>query len=426
MADKNELVKEEISDIYLSFSDELQKAYKGNDRLSSASSDMNYAIELHRKRLKKNGLGINYSLSYRERMVDPRVGIKPRLVYGDNKFRGIVEFHSYKMKYSLCRNKRKLLSKKLNINLFEHIFDIKDDYIPYDDEMICPNCGAVGTIKSLIDSGCLYCGTRYLARDLYPKTMNYYYFPDVSMSASETKKSLIPKMIIGAAIGIFYAAYLFSMSAKDAQAGMEFFTWIIQYVIYGSIAGFLLEVILLLLKTLVLGRDSKGIPLKVRKSKRIFDDKIKRLNQNIEYTYFTGKVITLMRHLMFSDNLDQTPVYEGDDLRGRFDNLVDARYRGALGIEEVKLMDGYIEVITNLYMQNTYYEHGKVRVENEVLKVIFAKKADQPIDFNFSMKRIHCPNCGASFDATRHRYCEYCNSDLHLADVDWSIKKVVV
>ena len=34
-----------------------------------------------------------------------------------------------------------------------------------------------------------------------------------------------------------------------------------------------------------------------------------------------------------------------------------------------------------------------------------------------------CPNCGASFDATREKYCPYCHSPYHIQNYDWVVLK---
>ena len=43
-----------------------------------------------------------------------------------------------------------------------------------DDNMAlcCPHCGAPSTI-SMLQSGCKYCGTKFIMSELYPKVMNY-------------------------------------------------------------------------------------------------------------------------------------------------------------------------------------------------------------------------------------------------------------
>ena len=76
----------------------------------------------------------------------------------------------------------------------------------------CPNCGGATTIGNLTE-GCKFCGTRFLASDLYPKAVNYYTLP----AAQNLLKRLKPFAIAGA---IAMAAFGLAYNFKDISAGI--------------------------------------------------------------------------------------------------------------------------------------------------------------------------------------------------------------
>lgn len=50
--------------------------------------------------------------------------------------------------------------------------DTKGEQLVENEDYVCPNCGAVSTVKGLLD-GCDYCNTFFKIDELFPKVTNY-------------------------------------------------------------------------------------------------------------------------------------------------------------------------------------------------------------------------------------------------------------
>lgn len=67
----------------------------------------------------------------------------------------------------------------------------------------------------------------------------------------------------------------------------------------------------------------------------------------------------------------------------------------------------------------------KVSANNrEKLRVTLVKNLNVPIQYNFSVKKMECPNCHGSFDATKNKTCPFCNGTYRIEDADWAIESI--
>ena len=55
---------------------------------------------------------------------------------------------------------------------------------------------------------------------------------------------------------------------------------------------------------------------------------------------------------------------------------------------------------------------------------VLRKNITVPIQMNFSITKINCKSCGASFDATKQRTCPNCDSKYEMVDDDWVIMQI--
>lgn len=95
--------------------------------------------------------------------------------------------------------------------------------------------------------------------------------------------------------------------------------------------------------------------------------------------------------IIYSENASDLPYYEGPPLGSRFLNVIKSSYAGAVALKK-----------------------DKVRAE-------LRKNIRKPIDINFSIERIQCKSCGASFNAIRMRNCPHCGARYEIGDDDWII-----
>ena len=70
---------------------------------------------------------------------------------------------------------------------------------------------------------------------------------------------------------------------------------------------------------------------------------------------------------------------------------------------------------------------GKVKTgKNEKLRVTLVRNLNAPIQYNFSIKKLECPSCHGSFDATRNVTCPYCGGSYRVEDADWAVENIEV
>ena len=74
-----------------------------------------------------------------------------------------------------------------------------------------------------------------------------------------------------------------------------------------------------------------------------------------------------------------------------------------------------------LYFDVLYATDSKVYYKPEAFTATFRRRTDIPVNFNFSMSRIACPSCGASFDATKIKNCPYCGNKYEITSDDWAL-----
>lgn len=418
MAAENGIVwKKSNHRIYEDFALDFRNAFTAEDKISSASNDLNFAVELQRRRLKSKGLTIQKDIS--PRIDRPNSYLGTETVFDDLSFYSYEEFCSCKLDYLVRKSGKNIYSERENVNWFEVIFDAKADGNPYEELLICPYCGASDYIKNYVANGCSYCGTVYQAKDFYPKVMNYYYFQDLSMSGQHVKKRFVPKMLFGMILGLFV---LLGISSGDMDFVVTYFA---NAMLYGAGFGFLwfmFPTFIGMLKSIV---NSQGLPVR-NKSAEIFKEKMQACRDDMKYSYFYGKVFSLIRIIMFSDNVDELPIYVGGALKGQFQNLIDIKFRSDLLIEDISFMDNLVNIKAKAFLTNYYLQDNRIKKVNEVISATFTKNMDHETDFEFSLKGVKCPTCGGTFDASKQKKCSYCGNEIDLADVDWRVSNLIV
>lgn len=159
-------------------------------------------------------------------------------------------------------------------------------------------------------------------------------------------------------------------------------------------------------------------------SRKNFDNQMKQYSPEFSFEYFTSKVISLLKTIMFSDNLQDLPIYVGNQNGAFSPNVVDLSYSGALGLENFFVDKGYVYVETLAFLEVWYEENGKIKMKREKYVLDLCKNIMKPIDFNFSIKKIHCNHCDGSFDATKDKYCPYCGTQYSVQDDDWVVLNI--
>ncbi|MBR1931194.1 MAG: hypothetical protein IJ833_06935 [Lachnospiraceae bacterium] len=151
---------------------------------------------------------------------------------------------------------------------------------------------------------------------------------------------------------------------------------------------------------------------------------MKRFALEFSYEYFSNKAISMLRMLLFAEDMEQLPHYVGESLNGRFDDIVGCDAMGMVGVRALNIKDGHCNVKIQVYMNDLLYDGNRVRARRELYRMYLYKNLSTPINMYFSIRKIQCKSCGASFDATRQRSCPSCGTRYEIGDDDWVILKV--
>ena len=148
---------------------------------------------------------------------------------------------------------------------------------------------------------------------------------------------------------------------------------------------------------------------------------MKKYDPDFSYEAFEGRIISLIRTIVFSDDRDTLSIYEGDNELSGFDDVVDMQYRGAVYIKRFEKIDDLLRVEGTAYLTDTYIDR-RVHEKDEKIRFILQKEADGQNDPGFSSHRVNCSSCGGTFDAMHQRNCPYCGNPYDLKKKDWIVK----
>ena len=73
---------------------------------------------------------------------------------------------------------------------------------------------------------------------------------------------------------------------------------------------------------------------------------------------------------------------------------------------------------------NTYVKGDRVIRRDQKMRTVLVRNVSKPIDYNFSIRKLECPNCQASFDATKNTVCPFCGSTYRVEESDWAVESI--
>ena len=423
------------SEIFERFAAGIDEAIGNGEELKCADRDLQYGIRLQNQRIGKLGLNFYYELTPRGYFTD---GLNLGNRWCDGHYVNSLEVRGCERVQSIYQGDRKLFKKKEKVKLYQTVTDVRSGQDVSEDEYICPDCGAATKI-GLLTQGCPYCGNRFRMDELYPKISNYYFYPDVGGTRTELAKLAIPSILIAIVLiylpfcafgllGIAFNSIGFAIGSNSYQTmqSMGNFIGILIWGIFvalffGVIGGWVFTSFVYLFR---LGSfAAQRIPMaKYLGCQKQFEEFIKKSSPEFSYEFFAGKTVNMIKMLIFSENPEELPFYNGRALNPAFRNIVDVTSMGAVGITKMEFQNGYAVIYADVYLEDTYYRDGKVKRVNEVMTVIMRKNIERPVDMRFKITSIHCPTCAGSFDATKNKFCPYCGNPYRMEDLDWSVE----
>ncbi len=380
------------------------------------NQDIRYGLALQKKRLERHHVKISYRLSQRK----DRQEQASSAVFSDLQYTNKLVWKAMHRETDFDRDGRRCLTTKDDELLYTVItwLNGRTEVPP---SYICPNCGAISNVDALLE-GCPYCHTRFLMPDLFPKVTNYYFLRDYGLGETEARGRGARWMIAGGAVGFLIRLPGLIMDLLHGENLMLLlFSLAFTMGICAVLGYFALSIRLL---GRVFGDAFKMAPRAAGQisAKKRLTDFMRQFDPGFTFEYFFGKVQGLLKILIFTDDRSGLAVYDGPELdAGVFDCIVDAQFDGAVSLNGGRIEGEYCYLDLNVYMTDVYCCGSGLKRRSDRFQVGLCRNISRPVDYGFSVKKVNCKSCGASFDATRERYCPYCGSRYELREDDWVI-----
>ncbi len=388
-----------------------------------ASTDLKYTSSLQSKRLEEKDASIHYNY-------DTESVINGSAIKLDKDTHYITRMPFYiaqsKTEYSVggkVKRKENLLK-----TMFANVIWLIDQNVSQNNNKnetyCCPNCGATSTVKQLL-SGCPFCQTRFMMSDLFPKVTNYY--------DADTKGTIHSTVLPFSLFGILVILCIYGLTSYDTL--MTTFTSdnmthkIIQAVlllgccIIGFLSGYVLKVLANIIYILSYTIFYLPSLFRMIKTKRKLPEFMRNFEKNFTLDYFIGKLIYLARTMVYSEDYENCAVYCGEPMENTCKNIIDMTYWGFINAKKFYIQDDHAYIDIDLFMQTIYCKGRHISKKSDWFNFLICKSIHAETDHGFSIHKIECKSCGASFDATREKHCPYCNSNYDLSDYDWVIKR---
>lgn len=408
--------------IYNRFVAQLQDFAKSGQVPNSASQDMKYCMELQRERLRDRNIEM-------EHIMTPR----GHFAKGPGYTKGWSDaVYESRMDYRTCSNVKKyyrdgklLHSHKMNALLYETITDVRYGADVAKELYTCPSCGAISTMENIAD-GCSSCGAHFKMTDIYPKVTNYYYVEDAGETPNELKVSLGKSVYISIAIFTLIFFVYFMIRGFDGGAFFALFTSLIAGGVFGFVVGYVIWTFSKLAQ--ILGGAGKSVKLSAGTigSEKNYVACMQQYSPEFSYEYFKDKVVSLLKMIVYSKDAGKLPNYAGVPLGNVFYDIVDMDYTGAVGLRNFDVINGYVQVVADVYVDVLRDCKTAFNKSERVFTVTLSKNITKPVNMYFSISQIACKSCGAGFDATKVSDCPYCGNRYDVSEDDWIVTCVTV
>lgn len=378
---------------------------KTGEHPQMAGLDLQYAFDLQRERIEKKRAQVLYEFqSGKDAIV--------HAVMKENKsggFRNVLAFREYQSKITYRAGEKKKLRYRRD-TFYANVTDMEDQ--DTQTTYCCPDCAMIRPIQQFLE-GCPGCGRKFCITDFYPKVTNYYTVNQGLLHRNFV--SLWQKVfpLVGAVLGGICEYVIIG----------QLWTILLGAALGAILGGMALAIVLF---TALVWKAGASLPMLFATitARMQLPGPIKKYEPKFSYEFFQGKIMNLLRMVVFSDDRENLPVYEGETLEKAFDDVIDLQYRGGFGVSSVQCKDGLASVNLRVYVTAVYEKDGDIREKDEIWKVTLCKCVDKPEDYGFSIRKVECKNCSGSFDSAKEKHCPYCGTSYDMKEDDWVILKL--
>lgn len=407
--------------IFETFALELKEFTQTKTLPSYGDQDVRYGLELQQRRQQKKNLIMKYDFIPRGLFAG---GGGLGRSWSDNHYMSRMEYRTCRWCRSFYRDGKKVFEKKQDSVFYEIITNVHDNDAVVGDLYDCPNCGAVSRIGEL-QSGCPYCGTFFEMKDLFPKVTNFFFVKDSGNTSEELKHSIgkiVLPCILVSAVG--YIIYFYQSGPDSGNLLHALISGILGGIILGSIVGYLLWA---MWKLGGLFKEAgKSLPMVVQSagSGKRFVSRMQQYSPEFSYEYFSDKVVSMLKMIIFSEDAQELPIYEGGPIGNLFSDVIESSYTGAVALKQFQVREESCYVTVDVYLENIYDDGRRIYSRNETVRVFLRRNIKKPVNFHFSIRKIQCKSCGSSFDATKQKTCPNCHTKYEIGDDDWIVTEI--
>ncbi len=322
--------------------------------------------------------------------------------------------------------KNNKLIKKLKFDniLYANVTKVNDTKNVEHHSYNCPNCGNLIMIKELLN-GCHYCGSKFLLSDLYPVVTNYYHLKNTLSSRKVDKvvnKTITRvSLIIAAILTTLICIYLLFKENSIEQFGIVLSLIMAPFIFCGIFFLSYFHVALFtgfyILVSAISGAFYKE-PVNTMSTKTEIENFMKKYDPNFTYFLFQGKITSMFKEIIFSDNPRSLPIYNSN-VNCNFTNILESDYRGGLKINSMIEKDGYIYIDLMIYTYDTIIQGNNIFKTKNKYRAVVSRKSSVISTSDFRIQSINCKNCGAPIDIENNNKCAYCDCNYELKDYEF-------
>lgn len=411
----------ENTEIIDKFVDEYTNWHETGKNPEMGSLDLNYALELQKKRLDEHKITIKTDFDKKDSNFKDKA-VKCLTVPDKGDYNSVIACKDYKITETVYVNNKKKRKSKSMQNVYATITRLANQNA--DGSIECPNCGAVSSIKELL-TGCKCCGTRFIIKDLFPKVTNFYSYKEVAGGSNAVKKHAKLFVLLSA---IALTGLMFFQNTQNGNLSPDNDNYIINLamcilvgVFGGALGGYFLWGFSMLVYLLFGSVKSLFLLGPHIKAKTQLPKLMRRIDPDFSYEYFVGKIITLMKIMIFSDDYTNLAVYDGKPMENKFKDIIDVKYDSTIKFNSFNVNGAYCYVDITVFTTVLKFDCGDIKKKKEKFRIVVCKNINAMVDSGFSVKKVSCKTCGASFDATREHNCPYCGNPYHLGNDDWVV-----
>lgn len=157
---------------------------------------------------------------------------------------------------------------------------------------------------------------------------------------------------------------------------------------FGALSGYLWYVIKVMRHLFADAGKLLPMLINVAGSGKKFVSQMKRYSPEFSYEYFSDKVVSILKMLVYSEKPQEVPYYVGEPFGNVFSDIIDSSYTGAVALKRFQVQEEYCYVTVDIYMDDIY-------------------------------------DCGSSFNAAIQRSCPNCQTRYEIEDDDWTVLNII-